>query len=52
MKADTDRLVTAVNDIKGYNQNFENLQASLETITLRLAMTKEPSDEKPASKQA
>lgn len=52
MKADTDRLVTAVNDIKGYNQNFENLQASLETITLRLAMTKEPSDEKSASKQA
>lgn len=52
MKADTDRLVTAVNDIKGYNQNFENLQASLETITLRLAMTKESSEEKPASKQA
>ena len=52
MKADTDRLVTAVDDIKGYNQDFENLQASLETITLRLAMTKEPNDQKPASKQA
>lgn len=52
MKADTDRLVTAVDDIKGYNQNFDNLQASLETIALRLSMTKEPTEEKPASKQA
>ena len=52
MKADTDRLVAAVEDIKGYNQNFDTLQASLEAITLRLSMTEEPSDEKPASKQA
>ena len=52
MKADTDRLVTAVEDIKGYNQNFDNLQASLETITLRLSMTEEPTDKKPASEQA
>lgn len=52
MKADTDRLVAAVEDIKGYNQNFDTLQASLEAITLRLSMTEEPTDEKPASKQA
>lgn len=52
MKADTDRLVAAVEDIKGYNQNFDTLQASLEAITLRLSMTEEPSDEKSASKQA
>lgn len=52
MKADTDRLVAAVEDIKGYNQNFDTLQASLEAITLRLSMTEEPSDEKPVSKQA
>ena len=52
MKADTDRLVAAVEDIKGYNQNFDTLQASLEAITLRLSMTEEPSDKKPASKQA
>ena len=52
MKADTDRLVAAIEDIKGYNQNFDTLQASLEAITLRLSMTEEPTDEKPASKQA
>ena len=52
MKADTDRLVAAVEDIKGYNQNFNTLQASLEAITLRLSMTEEPTDKKPASEQA
>lgn len=52
MKADTDRLVAAVEDIKGYNQNFDTLQASLEAITLRLSMTEEPTDKKPASEQA
>lgn len=52
MKADTDRLVAAVEDIKGYNQNFDTLQASLEAITLRLSMTEEPTDKKPTSEQA
>lgn len=49
MATDTDRFVKAVKEINGYNENFKNIQASLETITLRLNVT---TDTKETPKQA